>query len=227
MFSWCRERVKKKCKNCPCVFPECCELSVERDNLIFKIRSSDRCSAVINITVKPTCLPDICWNNTFFLFQRRNVLERNGLLALYYSCIQTYINYANRAWGSNWRANLKKINSQQKHAIGIIFNKNKYTHLREIFEEQKNLNIYRLNNLSNIVFMHRAENKTAPSTFLTKFFKPSHAYTTNFSAYDFLVPTMKLKERKYRVSIRSLLLWNNIFTAAEKTKKVFQNSGLI
>ena len=42
--------------------------------------------------------------------------------------------------------------------------------------------------------MHRAENKTAPSTFLTKFFKPSHAYPTNFSAYDFLVPTMKLKE---------------------------------
>ena len=42
--------------------------------------------------------------------------------------------------------------------------------------------------------MHRAENKTAPSTFLTKFFKPSHAYPRNFSAYDFLVPTMKLKE---------------------------------
>ena len=32
---------------------------------------------------------------------------------------------------------LKKINSQQKHAIRIIFNKNKYAHTRGIFKEQK------------------------------------------------------------------------------------------
>ena len=42
--------------------------------------------------------------------------------------------------------------------------------------------------------MHRVENKTAPSIFLTKFCKPSHAYPTNFSAHNFLVPTLKLKK---------------------------------
>ena len=51
--------------------------------------------------------------------------------------------------------------------------------------------------------MHRVENKTAPST-------PSHLYPTNLSARNFLVP---------RVSIRGLLLWNNILTAAEKTQE--------
>ena len=44
----------------------------------------------------------------------------------------------------------------------IIFNKNKFAHTR-IFKEQKILNIYQLNILSNIIFMHRVENKTAPS----------------------------------------------------------------
>ena len=70
--------------------------------------------------------------------------------------------------------------------------------------------------------MHRVENKTAPSIFLTKFCKPSHIYPTNFSAHNFLVPTFKLKKSKYRVSIVSIrgrLLWNNILTTAEKTQE--------
>ena len=67
--------------------------------------------------------------------------------------------------------------------------------------------------------MHRVENKTAPSIFLTKFCKPSHPYPTNFLAHNFLVPTLKLKKCRYRVSIRGPLLWNNILTAAEKTRE--------
>ena len=63
------------------------------------------------------------------------------------------------------------------------------------------------------------ENKTAPSIFLRKFRKPSHAYPTSFSTHNFLVPTLKLKKSKYRASIRGLLLWNNILTAAEKTQE--------
>ena len=58
--------------------------------------------------------------------------------------------------------------------------------------------------------MHRVENKTAPYIFLAKFCKSSQAYPTNFLAHNFLVPTLKLKKSKYRVSIRGSLLWNNI-----------------
>ena len=67
--------------------------------------------------------------------------------------------------------------------------------------------------------MHRAENETAPSIFLTKFCKPSHPYPTNFSAHNFLVPTLKLKRSRCRVSIRGPLLWNNILTAANHLDK--------
>ena len=69
--------------------------------------------------------------------------------------------------------------------------------------------------------MHRVENKTAPSIFLTKFCKPSHPYPTNFSAHNFLVPTLKLKKSKYRVSIRGPLLWQQqkILTAAKNTQE--------
>ena len=97
--------------------------------------------------------------------------------------------------------NLKKINSQQKHAIRIIFNKNKFVHTGEILKEQKILNIYQLRILSNVIFMHCIEN-------------PS-----NFSVHNVLVPILKLKKSRYRVSIRDRLLWNNILTAAEKNQE--------
>ena len=48
--------------------------------------------------------------------------------------------------------------------------------------------VKRLSNIS----IHRVNNKTAPSIFLTKFCKPSLAYPTNFWAYNFLVPTLKV-----------------------------------
>ena len=51
--------------------------------------------------------------------------------------------------------------------------------------------------------MHRVENKTVPSIFLTKFRKPSQAYQTNFSAHNFSVHTLNLKKKK--VSIEFLL----------------------
>ena len=131
------------------------------------------------------CTENKITKNLGLLYKARPFLKRNALLALYYSHIQTCINYANTAWGNTCRTNLKKINRRQKHTIRIIFHKNKFAHTREIFKKQNILNIYQLNILSDIIFMHRVENKTAPSIFLTKFCKPSHPYPTNFSAQNF------------------------------------------
>ena len=151
--------------------------------------------------------------NLGLLYKARPFLERNALLALYYSCIQTYINYTNIAWGSTCRANLKKltVNKNMQYVLFLI--------KTNLHTQRKFLNIYQLNILNNIIFMFRVGKKTVPSIFLTEFCKPSHAYATNFSAHNFLVPTLKLKTSKYRVSIRGPLLWNNILTAEEETQE--------
>ena len=47
--------------------------------------------------------------NLGLLYRTRPFLERNTLLAFYYSYIQTYINYTNIAWGSTCIPILKKI----------------------------------------------------------------------------------------------------------------------
>ena len=58
--------------------------------------------------------------NLKLLKEVRPILEKNALLAFYYSYIHTYFNYANIAWGIARRTNLKKGNSQQKHVIPLF-----------------------------------------------------------------------------------------------------------
>ena len=74
--------------------------------------------------------------NLGLLYKVRPFLDRNVLLALYYSYMQNYINYVNVVGSSTCRTTLKKINSQQKHSLRIFFNKKKFAHEKEIFKEQ-------------------------------------------------------------------------------------------
>ena len=127
--------------------------------------------------------------NIGILFKARPFLNKKSLLSLYYSHIHGYINYGSVSWGSTCKTNLKKINSQQKHALCIIFYKSKFEHTSELFKSSKILNVYKLNIFNTAVFMHKFQGKSAPSIFLPKFRKPSHSYPTRFSRVFFLCKT--------------------------------------
>ena len=71
---------------------------------------------------------------------------------------KTYIQRANTAWCSTNRT----YQSQQKHAIRIIFHKNKFEHTREHFKENNILNIYQLNIFNNL-FLNRVKSGKAPN----------------------------------------------------------------
>ena len=49
--------------------------------------------------------------NIGILHKARDYLSKERLLSLYYAYIHTFINYANLAWASTIRTNLKKIHS--------------------------------------------------------------------------------------------------------------------
>ena len=63
--------------------------------------------------------------NIGLMYRAKPFIDKESLLALYYSYIHSYPNYANLAWGSTYLANLKKLRSQQKHAIRRDHNKTK------------------------------------------------------------------------------------------------------
>ena len=142
---------------------------------------------------------------------------------LYYSFIHTYINYGNIAWGSTNRANLKKINSLQKHGIRIIHCKDRFAHARALFWESKILNVFQLSVLNKFVFMHKFKYQTVPNIFQKKFSKPTHKYPTNFSISNYIIPPFKLSKPKYRISSKGPTLWNygkTFLQTLRKCKKV-------
>ena len=119
--------------------------------------------------------------NIGLIYQAKPYLNKDSLLALHFSYIHSEINYANLVWGSKSKTYLRKINSQQKHALRlIIHNKNRFYHPKERFESCEILNVYKLNLLNTAVFMHKIKNRTAPSSFLEKFEQPAHLYPTAF-----------------------------------------------
>ena len=92
--------------------------------------------------------------NIGILYKARNYLSTESLLSLYYVYIHTYVNYANLAWASIIRTNLSKILSQQKHAICILFRKNRFSHTKELFVQNKVFDVYQLNILNNLIHFH-------------------------------------------------------------------------
>ena len=76
--------------------------------------------------------------------------------------------------------------------------------MKEILKEHRILNIYVMNILGNVIFMHRLDNTTAHSTILTKFCKPSHAR-------KHLHYLLKLKRNKYKsIEADSLILLSRL-----------------
>ena len=150
------------------------------------------------------------------MYRAKPFLGKHSLLTLYYSYIHTYLNYANLSWASTNKTNLKKLLSQQKHAIRIVNNKTRFEHTKELFNSQKILNIYKLNNLNTAIFMHRVYNETVPATFFELFQKVSYPYPTGFSKLCYKISKTNLAKCKYRISSRRVFIWNNFLSDYEK-----------
>ena len=94
-----------------------------------------------------------------------------------YSYIHICLNYANLSLGSTNRSNLKRLLSQQKHAVQIINNTTCFDHTSE---------------LSVAVFMYQTRKKTPPLIFSGRFERISLGYPTNFSQFNYKIPKPNL-----------------------------------
>ena len=55
--------------------------------------------------------------NIGLLYRAKTLLEEKCLKTIHFAYIHSYLNYANIAWTSNYRANLKTIHFHEKHAV--------------------------------------------------------------------------------------------------------------
>ena len=81
----------------------------------------------------------------------------------------------------SYATKLKRIYLKQKHAVRIVFNKDKLTHSKPLFENLNALNVYQINIYQYLNFVHKFINNQIPSTFIDLIKRPDHKYPTNFS----------------------------------------------
>ena len=154
--------------------------------------------------------------NIGLLYRAKWLLDESSLKTIYFSYIHSYLNYANIAWGSTYRTNLRTIHYHQKHASRIVFNQDRLTHSRPLLRSLNALNIYQINLYQHLKFMHKVKNNEAPVAFQEIFTKPAHNYPTNFSYNNFTLKKFSLKSTKYSISFRGAKLWNELLTNEEK-----------
>ena len=144
------------------------------------------------------------------------ILDEDSLKTVYFSYIHSYLNYANIASASTYATKLKRVYLKQKHAVRIVFNKDKLTHSKPLFKNLNALNVYQINIYQHLNFMHKFINNQIPSIFSDFIKRPNHKYPTNFSQSRFYLKRYSLNSTKYSISIRGPKLWNDVINKEEK-----------
>ena len=111
-------------------------------------------------------------------------------------CLQTYLSKLCKHWDSTHKIKLKKVQSEQKIALCIIFNQSQTSPSGPLFLTLNVLNVYQFNIFQSVQFMHKMK-KNVPHIFLKPFSVPCHAYPTNFSLINFSVPGTFLKTTRF------------------------------
>ena len=92
--------------------------------------------------------------NIGLLYRVSQFLDEDSLETAYFSYIHSYLNYANIAWVSTYATKLKRVYLKQKHAVRIVFNKDRLTHSKPLFKNLNALNVHQINIYQHLNFMH-------------------------------------------------------------------------
>ena len=126
--------------------------------------------------------------NVGVLHKPSTLINSKCLRSIYFSFIHSYINYANIAWASTNKTNLKKLFGKQKQAARIISNQDRFTHARPLLQTLNTLNVYQINLLQVLLFMHKIKTNSSPRIFLHQFQTINHKYAIRYSRNNFKEP---------------------------------------
>ena len=132
------------------------------------------------------------------------------------SPLYTYINYANIAWGSTNKNNLKKLFGKQEQAARIILNQDRFTHAHPLLKTLNALNVYQINLLHGPLFTHKIKTNSSLRIFLHHFQTINHKYATRYSRNNFKEPKRETNYTKYCIYARGPVIWNSFLNETEK-----------
>ena len=138
-------------------------------------------------------------------------LNKNGLIALYYSFIYPYLIYHNHIWGCIYKNSLKKLVTLQNKIVRIITCSKPKDSSQPIYEQ---LRILKLSDISKYLidrFMFWYCNGQIPRLF-DSFFSRNHDFhehNTRISGH-FHIISVKSDWSKTGIRYRGAIIWNKI-----------------
>ena len=111
---------------------------------------------------------------------------------------------------------LKNLFGKQKQAVRIIFNEDKFTQARPLLKTLNALNVYQINLLQVLLFMHNIKINSSPRIFLHQFQTINHKYETRYSKNNFKEPKKETNYAKYCIHTHGQVIWNSFLNETEK-----------
>ena len=155
--------------------------------------------------------------NIGVLYRASHLLNFKNLLKIYFSFIHIYISYANIASASTFKTKLQGILKKQNHAARITFHANRLDHTSPLLTEMKALNVYQINLIQTLKFMHKTKYEINPRIFLPKFCAVDHQYATRFSQNSFYYKRSACKTTSFAITLRGPTIWNCSLSKREKS----------
>ena len=155
--------------------------------------------------------------NSGVLYRAGHLLDFKNLLKIYFSFIHIYISYVDIAWASTFKTKLQGILKKQKYAARITFHANRFDHSRLLLKEMKALNVYQINLIQTLKFMHKTKYGINPRICLPKFREADHQYPTRFSQNSFYYKRSSCKTTSFAITLRRPTIWNNFLSQHEKS----------
>ena len=148
--------------------------------------------------------------NISILDRASHYLDKKSLKNIYFSFIHNYVNYCNIVWASTTGTKLDKILKKQKHAVCIIYNKDKFTHSKPLMRDMNALNVYQINIFQILKFIYKAKHNLNPRVPDNAFTEIHHRYPTRFSRSNFKQPKIITKVTGFAISSRGSKIWKII-----------------
>ena len=154
--------------------------------------------------------------NVGVLYKASKLINSKCLRSIYFSFIPSYINYANISWASTNKTNLKKLFGKQNQPSRIIFNQDKFTHVRPLLKTLNALNVYQINLLQVLPFKHEIKTNSSPRIFLHQFKTINHKYATWNSRKYFKKPKRETNYAKHCIHARGPVISNSFKNETDK-----------
>ena len=145
------------------------------------------------------------------IIKARHYLNKDGLLALYYSFVYPYLMYCNHIWGSTYKTNLKRLAILQNKALRIISYMKPRNSAEPLYKE---FNVMKFDNINTYLignFMYRYSKEKVPELFYSFFIKNQDIYVHDTrSVQHFHIPCVKTDLGKTGIRYRGAVIWNLI-----------------